>query len=290
MKCLHPFWLHKLGFYVPCGRCAECKRQRRLAWANRIMVESNYWPSTAFVTLTYQDCWLPDSLEPEHLTKFFKRLRRDLPGRKIKYYACGEYGEKGRPHYHFIGFGLDSVKDREVIKENWPYCDWLALESSPRGREAITSFSYGTAYYVAGYVQKKLYGDKAKENYEMKGLYPPFSRMSKGIGLQFALDNKEILSKTLTFSRQGYTVALPKYFRDKLGVSPDVMSEKHFDRVIQDKRFQLFWKSRSWIPNVDDAIRCYGLWLESSKNAQDSVYQREIDALRKEVLFSRGEL
>ena len=90
---------------VPCGHCLACRIARTREWTVRLLHESEFWEDTIFVTLTYDDEHLPSdrSLVPRDLTLFFKRLRKDLGDRKIKYYACGEYGDTfGRPHYHAI--------------------------------------------------------------------------------------------------------------------------------------------------------------------------------------------
>ena len=84
-----PKWLQ-----VPCGHCIACRIARSREWAVRILHETEFWESSCFVTLTYRDEDLPPngSLDRYALTNYFKRLRKDLGDRKIKYYACGEYG------------------------------------------------------------------------------------------------------------------------------------------------------------------------------------------------------
>lgn len=84
---------------VPCGKCVLCLEERRNAWATRMELESRLWRSTSFVTLTYNDQCVPDELKKADLQKFFKRLRKEFT---FRYFACGEYGTQGRPHYHAI--------------------------------------------------------------------------------------------------------------------------------------------------------------------------------------------
>ena len=89
----------------------------------RVVHESYYWDSCIFLTLTYDDDHLPPngSLVKSDLQKFFKRLRKNS-GKKMAYFACGEYGEQtARCHYHVILFGLDflSKSDRDMIKLCW---------------------------------------------------------------------------------------------------------------------------------------------------------------------------
>ena len=48
---------HKL--LVPCGHCIECRINRAQDWSTRAMLESKYYLSNWFVTLTYEDNCLP---------------------------------------------------------------------------------------------------------------------------------------------------------------------------------------------------------------------------------------
>lgn len=269
-------------------------------WSNRLMAELPYWKSAAFITLTYEDIFLPYSLRFCDLQKYFKRLRRDLDGRKIKYYACGEYGTRGglvtvgelegrfvhRPHFHAIVFGVDPYEDREVIKENWPYADWNELERTKRGRKAIADVTFGSVHYVAGYVQKKLVGEMAKEVYERDGRVPPDVRMSKGLGLKFVEDNKDLLRRDLMFSYGGYTVALPKYMRDKLGVTPQEMSDRHFYRVLDDEKFREWASKRKWLGGIDNAVNAYSATKVYKENLSSS-QQREKDLKALNEMYQR---
>ena len=101
---------------VPCGQCIGCRLEYARVWATRCWHESLMHDQSYFVTLTYDDDHLKTfSLVPEDLTNFFKRLRNY---KKIRYYACGEYGDKnGRPHYHAIIFGL-SLNDLRAFSIN----------------------------------------------------------------------------------------------------------------------------------------------------------------------------
>lgn len=198
----------KLGrvFEVPCGHCVNCKKDRSKAWAFRLMCESHEWSSSIFLTLTYDDLNVPNlgvpsppyyaSLYPRDLTLFLKRLRKSLGDRRIKYYACGEYGSNTyRPHYHLIIFGLDFT-DESIISEAWS-----------KGFIKIDPVNVMTVNYVAGYVQKKLYGSDVYPDI----VVPPFSRMSKGLGLNYFKKNfDKIWNQGITF--QGYRLPVPRYF------------------------------------------------------------------------------
>lgn len=61
MKCIHPTLISrgKRSYYVPCGRCAWCRRRKQDEWFFRLSFESRLWPYVSFVTLTYDDVHIP---------------------------------------------------------------------------------------------------------------------------------------------------------------------------------------------------------------------------------------
>lgn len=88
---------------VPCGHCAGCLKDKQDEWAFRIMCESeDYIGRTYFIRLSYSPEFLPiaengrPTLVKKDLQDFFRCLRNH--GVSCRYFACGEYGELGRPH------------------------------------------------------------------------------------------------------------------------------------------------------------------------------------------------
>jgi len=229
------------GLLVGCGKCALCRIQKRREWSMRMVHERGYHDSCMFLTLTYNDENLPyhypetannrpvyPTLEREALQKFFKRLRKQLPtDKKIKYFACGEYGPKNqRPHYHAIIFGLDPLSkfDRELIKSAWQLCDW-----SKEIEEGSFGFVSGASIdYVSQYVAKKHSGKKADDLYKALNRENVFSLKSNGIGKQFALDNKKYLyQQKLTYN--GSPVSIPRYYIKLLDLPPEPRILKSFE-------------------------------------------------------------
>lgn len=192
-----------------------CRLQRTREWTNRLIHEMDYFDDSCFITLTYSDEYLPEnaSLVKEDLQKFMKRLRRDLGRRVIKYFACGEYGENFlRPHYHAIIFGV-SKKEDKLISENWSF-----------GRIHVGYVSPESIRYVTSYVQKKLTGKMAEDEYINTGRIAPFSLISKGLGKRYALDNKVRLQNDLGFTVNGVPASLPRYYRSLLNVTGNDLS------------------------------------------------------------------
>lgn len=109
---------------LPCGKCPECQKDYYTQWATRGSRELAQWPSSVFVTLTYDDAHLPpdNSLRKKDVQDFIKRLKKFYRSTKqnpIRQSYCGEYGEKTkRPHYHVVLYNCDFTdKKRHYISD-----------------------------------------------------------------------------------------------------------------------------------------------------------------------------
>lgn len=122
------------------------------------------WPSNCFVTLTYDDQAVPSnySLELRPLQLFIKRLRKSL-SQRIRFFACGEYGDTfGRPHYHAIIFN-HNFHDRIKHSYNSDTSQYLYTSTSlsnlwQLGHCTVGDLTHQSAGYVARYTTKKIYG------------------------------------------------------------------------------------------------------------------------------------
>ncbi len=232
MQCTNPFTLVDQGnMIVPCGKCIACRIKKRQEWAMRMLHERSVWKDSVFITLTYDDLSMPfglkglPTLRKAHLQKFMKRLRYYLAkdDRKIKYFACGEYGEETeRPHYHAIIFGMSQFgDDRCLIKGNWPYCDWK--------NSSIERFSFGCAEadsirYVSQYIDKKYNGSYADEIYGDLGREPVFKLASNGIGREWCICNEDNIIDVGNCTMNGVPLSIPRYYIDLLGM--DISEQK----------------------------------------------------------------
>lgn len=217
MECIHPYILE--GQEFPCGKCRACRVNHTREWALRLMHERQYWDDAIFLTLTYSDDHLPTrgTLVKRDVQLFIKRVRKDLIGRVIRYYAVGEYGEKtNRPHYHAIMFGL-SYDDSELIRENWEL-----------GFIKVGYVTYQSCRYVAEYCQKKLGGKPGREKYGSREY--PFQLCSKGIGARWAIDNQKRLMDNLYITSEGKKFGIPRYYRKKLDIEAD-----EYDPLVMDR-------------------------------------------------------
>lgn len=160
-----------------------------------------------FITLTYNEEHLPanKSLDVREFQLFMKRLRKKYEPKKIRFYACGEYGDNlGRPHYHACLFGHD-FEDKKIWRETKnkdPLYRSHELEKLwPYGYSSVGEVTFQSAAYVARYLMKKMNGQIAEDHYkwidengEIIKLVPEFTVMSRkpGIGknwlVKFASD------------------------------------------------------------------------------------------------------
>ena len=144
---------------LPCGRCIGCRLEHSRQWAVRSVHEISLHDQNCFVTLTFSNENLPSnySISKRDLQLFFKRLRKKI-SKKVKYFACGEYGEKNnRPHYHAIIFGYD-FPDKTPTGKSGDNIIYNSAELSsiwPFGHAVIGEANFQTAAYIARYCTKK---------------------------------------------------------------------------------------------------------------------------------------
>lgn len=165
---------------LPCGKCHGCRTAAARAWALRCHLELQQHTKAAFITLTYDDRWLPPTLVKRDLQLFLKRLRKDLgANRPVRYFASGEYGEqRQRPHYHALLYGAGE-EDRQAVSKAWGL-----------GRTGCDPMTPQRIAYCAGYTQKKL-GDSQHARHErvdpdtgeVYRWQPPFIQMSRRPGI-----------------------------------------------------------------------------------------------------------
>lgn len=206
---------------LPCGQCIGCRLDYSRDWANRCMLELPYHDTAWFVTLTYDDQYLPKSfaadqktgevlapvatLQARHMQLFLKLLRRHFPSDHIRFFGCGEYGTQSlRPHYHLIIFGLHLqdlvLYKRSVLGYNYFNSEslsrcWIDGDTGQsRGYAVVGAVSWDTCAYVARYMLKKQKGASA-DVYKQLNIEPEFCRMSRkpGIGYQYYRDHPECM-------------------------------------------------------------------------------------------------
>lgn len=210
---------------IPCGRCVECRLNYSRVWANRLMLEAQEHDYNYFLTLTYNDINCPVysdgvmTLCKKDLQDFLKRLRRRIEPFKIRYFACGEYGDRTfRPHYHMIVFGLE-IPDLELYSVNRGNAlytsDWLN-DIWGNGFVTVGQCDWQSCAYTARYVMKKL--RDVSDRCDELGIAPEFLVMSRrpGIGRLYFEKNADKIYETdeliLSSKDGGIRSKPPRYF------------------------------------------------------------------------------
>lgn len=194
--------------------------------------EASCHDENSFITLTYNNQFLPldGSLSKRAIQLFIKRLRKLLGHSRVRYFACGEYGDDTwRPHYHIILFG-------------YQFPDLRPWRKSPRGHTLYRSakletlWTFGNAEighvtpdsagYVARYTLKKINGERALAHYlrphpvtgEIFRVIPEFALMSRRPGIGGKWFNKYASD---TFPRDycvidGIKLPVPDFYKKRL--------------------------------------------------------------------------
>ena len=211
---------------LPCSKCFECLQQKANEWSFRIYNETQLHEESCFITLTYADD--NEELSKREIQLFLKRLRKAIEPKKIRFFACGEYGSKHlRPHYHLIIFGF-IPKDLEFFyydKKGIPiFKSKFIADIWKKGFISVGFVSLDSSKYCAKYMQKLLESDKRlKVLIDFFGAQKPFTLMSNrpGIGANFFKNNLDLLDTDKIYVK-GKFIKIPKYYlsiaEEKLGL------------------------------------------------------------------------
>lgn len=211
---------------LPCGQCIGCRLAYSKEWAIRCELEKRESPHNYFVTLTYSPEYLNDpetptefhkkyqvdrntgeviseyyNLVPGDLSRFLKQLRehwrRNYNHSGIRFFGCGEYGDKNRrPHFHVLlfNFPMNDLKPFFLNSEKQQVYRSETLEKLwGKGIVSVGEVTFQSAAYVARYIVKKQKGEAAKNDPKE----PEFVRMSRmpGIGKAYFDKNKDKIYK-----------------------------------------------------------------------------------------------
>ena len=199
--------------YVPCGKCAWCRKAKRNEWCLRFEVEQRQNMFTDFITLTYDEQHVPYYIDEEDgvfemraskadVQKFIKRLRKQ--GYKFKYFIVSELGPKeGRPHYHGIFFSNEKIKESD-IQEKWNKGFTSSYPASP-----------GAMRYVTKYILK---GNDRNNNFMLCSKRPAIG--ASYIKYQTAIDTyRKTDDGVYAFSMPvvgGKLCPMPRYYKKKM--------------------------------------------------------------------------
>lgn len=243
---------------VPCNQCKGCRLSKAMEWGIRCHHEAQFHEESCFITLTYNRENLPAnySVDENAFRLFLMRLRKKIYPRQIRFFGCGEYGDKEfRPHYHSIIFGYDFPDKRyhdttkrgdvlytsEILSDLWPY-----------GYHTIGTATWKSAAYTARYTLKKTleddrrppgaktwaeirayreaYYDRIHPNTgELVRVAPEFLRMSRmpGLGAQWAQTFKSDWFPHDFVILKGKQYPVPKFYLQFLSDDERKFIENH---------------------------------------------------------------
>lgn len=232
---------------LPCGRCIGCRLERSRQWAMRCVHEASLYKDNCFITLTYNKENLPTngSLIKSDYQLFMKRLRKFLcaggQAKRVRFFHCGEYGDKyQRPHYHALLFGYD-FKDRYYWRTSEAGSECYRSPSLEKlwtlGNSELGDVTFESAAYVARYVVKKRTGAKANEYY--KGRLPEYCTMSRRPGIGMAWFEKykaDVFPHDFVVVRSGVRCKPPKFYTGKYELTnPEDCARIKLERVDRAK-------------------------------------------------------
>lgn len=277
---------------VPCGKCPDCKRAIRGRWAFRLQQELDnpeHDHLAYVITLTYDPHYefVPHSkrkynkrkkkwetvdggglmtknqylsLNKWHLQKYIKRVRKSIKdGRKVKYFAVGEYGSlTHRPHLHIMAFGAT----QDELEKAWTY-----------GFYRTDKLSMKSINYCLKYLDKENFVKQPDDD-----RIPEFRTMSNGIG-ECYLDKKGV-RKAIKRGQQfqvplnGKKIQTPRYYLDK------VLGDNHWQmecRITEvDRDIQKQYEEDNALDNhfYDLDGRSYSTAEKRNRNTAKAKYTR----------------
>lgn len=245
------------------------------------MLETSMHKQNMFITLTYDNNHIPadGSIDKRELQLFFKRLRKKINPIKIKYLACGEYGEKfGRPHYHACVCGVDlramdgelfgpgrsgSSRFRQLAKpvlsegfggragesprppdKNYILSTSKVLDSLwGNGFASIGDLTFDSAAYVARYCLKKITGENEENHY--KGKEKEFALMSRrpGIGFEwFLMYSDDIIRANKLIVNKDLQLSVPRYYNNII----QSVDKKTMNKMKLERRLKINKEDNTW--------------------------------------------
>lgn len=164
MACLDPVTVNRgepNEMEASCRKCSTCIKKWQSYWIGRTTLETQHSSSVWMLTLTYgggehQDATL---LNYKHVSAMFAKIRKR--GFKFRYLAVGEYGKKGRAHWHIIMFWHGPAPKIEAFDERVHWKFWQYKPGSPIGfvQAEIPRSTTGCTHYCFKYLTKDAQDD-----------------------------------------------------------------------------------------------------------------------------------
>lgn len=227
-----------------CGECMECRKQRARAWQLRLLEDIKKHKNGKFVTLTFSneafkklmdegeyhgiEGYRVDNQVAIRAVELFRERWRKLFGVSIRHWLVTELGHEGTENIHL--HGIVWVDDWLKVKRRVP-----GVKKKVESMEFWTSVlaeRWGFGYVWTGYEHLDNYVNNRTVNYIIKYVHkmdkdhPGFKGRvltSQGIGKSYieSVDRERNVfrgkdTKTTYKNEQGYEMAMPIYWRNKL--------------------------------------------------------------------------
>lgn len=259
---------------VGCGKCMECKKKKGREWQVRLLEDIRHNKNGIFVTLTFSNESIKElgkltgnleGYERENeiakiaTRRFLERWRKKYK-KSVRHWLVTELGHNGTENIHMHGIIWTDI-DRTEIEKIWGYgYTWVADKKRGWVNEQ-------TVNYITKYINKT--DIKHKE-------YNPRVLTSAGIGAGYMnrIDSKinkykENGTREEYTNRQGYKMALPIYWRNKI--------------YTEEEREKL------WIEKLDKNER----WVDGTKinvkNGDEEYYRTLKEARGKNARLGYGD-
>lgn len=292
---------------VPCGYCVECRKKRRLEWVTRMVHERDEHPCGVFVTLTYNDLFLPHKVfSVKHLNgHLFLECRK-----KIRHVP--EY------YKHFYNHSIDSFLVPTLVKSDYqkfikrvrkrltsqkrliryfgcgeygsntyrPHYHIIIYGMDimdEKDREIIVkSWELGSVHlgtvtprsiaYTAGYITKKL----KKKEYSYSGIEPSFQTCSQGIGRDWCDSNVSKIVSEGKINMNDYTTSVPRYYRKRIEKIDEDMYYELLNKTYEYEEKQMSIDGFPHYPNIQY------LYYQGSSEEQ-MLYEKEKSRQRNQI-------
>lgn len=243
---IHPTFSPKRNITVGCGYCLNCLQTRvsQIDFLSHRELLTRYkrGESASFCTFTYSDEHIPmtdsgfQTLRRDDVKLFLKRIRRNIDyeyrmnpsyAPKFKVLYCGEYGgQRGRPHYHIVFFGLSASQVEKYARKSWQKGVW---DVQPAGNGCIR--------YVCKYLMKSHPSKEIKQFYDDNGVEKPFFYHSIGLGKEWIEQNiQKIVDDEFTFISYGKKRLFPKYVLRYVSHKTGIPYQPYVQRFISSSR------------------------------------------------------
>lgn len=280
---------------IPCGKCIACRIEKANQYASRCILEAERYKQKCFVTLSYRPKDLPENgtLVVKDIQDFMKRLRKKIYPQKIRYFACGEYGDKTlRAHYHLLIYNY-YPRDAKFFKYNKSkqplYISKELADTWGKGFIIFGDVTYESAGYVARYTQKKIY-NKHDELMEKMGRHKEFLISSRRPGIGLFMFGKDKLKNTIITNndvfdkiKRNFGVLIKQNGVVKLKNVPTAIRNKW--REIDEMEYYTYSDKhlKEVKDNINKIIEKKGITEEQYTKEQKEITYERLSKLRRET-------